>query len=405
MHTGKISASLPLLLVFLSTSLLPAPDLSWKEIRLSRVQDGRFDDRNEGVTLADVDRDGKMDVIAGGWWYRAPGWDRHVVRDLEQDKEFARNNGDLALDVDGDDWVDVISGSWFSPEVYWYRNPGKEGLERGEKWKPHLITKMRECEGKLLQDFDGDGLPELVLNSWNDNAPVAICRLTRGPEGPRFQRHDIGKRSGHGMGIGDINGDGRADVVVHEGWFEVPPQPFQDTSWTFHKEFNLGHTSLPCAIHDVNGDGLADIIYGEAHNYGLFWLEQGKGEGGKRTWERHLIDKKISQAHAIVTADLDGDGKKEVITGKRLRGHAGGDKGAKDPVGLYYYNWNPAEKSFTKHTISEYPGFQDGDDLQRRGAPGTGMQICIQDLNGDGRPDLAVAGKSGTYILLNQPDA
>jgi len=391
--------------LLLTTTALAAPELSWMQIRLTRDRGGRSTDRNEGMALADVDRDGKEDVIAGGWWYRAPNWERGVVRDLQQDKEFAGNNGDLAMDVDGDGWVDVISGSWMAPEVNWYQNPGKQGLKEGKKWKAHLITRLRECEGKLLHDFDGDGLPELVLNSWNDNAPVVICRLTRGSGGPRFQRYNIGKRSGHGMGIGDINGDGRADVIVHEGWFETPAKPFQSTDWSFHKEFNLGHTSVPVAVHDVNGDGLADIIYGEAHNYGLFWLEQEKGSGGERTWKKHVIDKEISQVHCIVTADLDGDGRKEVITGKRLRGHAGGDKGSKDPVGLYYYTWNSGKKNFTKHIISENPGFQTNEELQLRGAPGTGMQICIRDLNGDGRPDLAVAGKSGSYILMNQADA
>ena len=99
------------------------------------------------------------------------------------------------------------------------------------------------------------------------------------------------------------------------------------------------------------------------------------------------------------------DQKPEVITGKRLRGHGDGDPGAHDAVGLYYYTWNGAEKKFSKHVIRESPGIQNVDELQTRPAVGTGMRIIVHDLDRDGRSDLAVAGKGGTYILLNVPPA
>jgi hypothetical protein len=383
----------PAALVLFFTSSYPlalptASELVWKEVLLVH-------DRNEGMALADVDRDGSPDLIAGAWWYRAPSWEKRPLRDLKQDREFAHNNGDLALDVDGDGWVDVISGSWFSPEIYWYRNPGKEGLERGEKWQATLIGRVRSCEAKFLHDFDGDGLPELVCNSWEARAPVVVFRLTRGPEGPRFEEHQPGgSGSGHGMGIGDLNGDGRADVVTPRGWYEVPPEPFARQPWAFHSEFKLGDTSTPVAIHDVNGDRLADIVYGQGHDYRLRWLEQTRAENGARSWKEHLIDEKLSQAHTIAVADLDGDRRPDFITGKRLRGHGDRDPGSHDAVGLYYYTWSPSANRFEKRVIRE---------LEERPAVGTGMQIIVHDLDRDGRPDIAVAGKSGTFILLNQP--
>jgi len=120
----------------------------------------------------------------------------------------------------------------------------------------------------------------------------------------------------------------------------------------------------------------------------------------------------LSQVHCIVVADLDGDKEPEFITGKRLRGHGDGDGGWKEPIGLYYYTWDRATKAFTRHTISESPGIAGAfgaknanAEMQIRSAAGTGMQIAVADLNDDGRPDVAAAGKSGTFILMNQPDA
>jgi hypothetical protein len=140
----------------------------------------------------------------------------------------------------------------------------------------------------------------------------------------------------------------------------------------------------------VNGDGKNDCIIGQAHEYGLRWLEQGPTRAGEITWTRHPIDKSFSQMHCLVWNDLDGDGRMELITGKRWRGHKGEDPGGSEPVRLYRYEWDPAKKGFTRDVISYDEGV------------GTGMQIRIADLDNDGRPDIAVAGKTGTYILFNR---
>ncbi len=160
--------------------------------------------------------------------------------------------------------------------------------------------------------------------------------------------------------------------------------------WRFHSETALPHPSCPFVVVDVNADGRNDLIWGKAHDYGLFWWEQGEPKpDGTTTWKEHLIDKSWSQVHCIVLADLNGDGRNELITGKRVRGHGDGDPGSFDPECLYYYQWNKAGK-FTRHEVAP-PG---------RGV-GTGMQICVADLNGDGRLDVAVPGKTGTWLLLN----
>ena len=103
----------------------------------------------------------------------------------------------------------------------------------------------------------------------------------------------------------------------------------------------MPHPSCPCVITDINDDGRNDILWGKAHDYGLFWWEQGEPKAdGTTTWKEHEIDKEWSQVHCIVAADLDGDGEDEYITGKRVRGHAGRDPGGMEPECMFYEKWD-----------------------------------------------------------------
>ena len=353
------------------------------------------DDYNEGCAVADVNRDGKPDIIAGPDWYEGPTWKRHPLRFVGSgNDEFRQNNGDHAIDLNGDGWVDVISASWFSDRIYWYENPGKEGLATDEPWTPHLILDGRPCcEGTIMADMDGDGVPDLVPNSWDEGQPAIVIGILPGKAGkaPVFKVHNLGgKGYGHGIGAGDINGDGKMDVLTPKGWYEQPAAAPFEKPWPFHPDFEAPHSSLPNLIVDVNGDGRNDLIIGHAHDYGLAWYEQGEPKDGKTTWTRHEIDKSFSQVHCLAWADLDGDGRPELITGKRWRGHKDGDPGSHDPVCLFRFVWDPASRKFEKDVISFDQGV------------GTGMQIRVADLDGDGKPDIAVAGKTGTYVLLNR---
>jgi hypothetical protein len=206
--------------------------------------------------------------------------------------------------------------------------------------------------------------------------------------GPKWIKHTAGQEgAGHGIGVGDVNQDGQWDIICPKGWYEVKKENSQFT-YRWHAEFDLGSTSVPILAHDVNEDGQMDLIWGYGHDYGLFWAEQ-RQEDSKRTWTIHVIDKSWSQPHCLLLADLDGDCRAELITGKRYWAHNGNDPGENDPRCIYYYSFTPKSVSWTRHTIDEGT------------TAAFGLLSAADDIDGDGDIDLACPGKSGLYVFEN----
>lgn len=359
-------------------------------------------DANEGIAVADLNQDGKLDVAAGRNWFAGPDFVSRPLRQIDDWNGYVQSNCDFAYDIDGDGWIDIVSGSFIPKEVHWYKNPGEQGLARGHLWKQNKLvdTGYSQNEGSFFRDMNGDGKPDWISNSWNNNNPMIAWILAaeehevNGKEKkqlPVLIKKQLGEKgNGHGMGFGDINNDGREDIVFGEGWYERPEGDAFSQPWKLHRDWSNLHASVPMLVRDLDGDGRNDLIWGKGHHFGLQWWQQVEpGEDGKLKFKEHLIDKTFSQPHTLHLADLDGDGREELITGKRVFAHNGGDPGGMLQPCIYYYKWNASDLKFQRFTIEE-------------GRVGTGLQICTADLDGDGKVDIAVAGKSGTFLLFNR---
>lgn len=341
----------------------------------------------EAASVFDVNNNGKLDIICGEYWYEAPDWKKHKICDVQPEGEYYDDFSDIAMDVNGNGYMDIITGGWWGKTLRWRENPMGKPVE----WKVHDIDKCGSIETTRAFDIDNDGMLEIIPNT--PGMPQAFYKLVYNSNGKRTSKFKkiilMNKPSGHGLGFGDINGDGRADIILQNGWLEAPKDRLNG-KWILHEEFDFGMASVPIIVYDVNKDGLADLIVGQAHNYGLHWWEQRKKSNGKRMWIEHDIDLECSQYHDLQMADIDNNGELELITGKRYRAHCGHDPGGNDPIGLYYFKIN--EGNFQKNIIDYGPANE---------ASGCGIYFAVADLNGNGWLDIIAPGKEGLYLFEN----
>ncbi len=361
-----------LLSLSLSPSLSPAQNPKWTRVVVNEKSDF------EAAGVADFNNDGKLDIMCGDTWYEAPGWTPHPVCPIPGDGEYRIDFANVPMDVNGDGWMDVVSCNWHRKSVLWRENPGKAG----GVWKEHPVDEPGNMETAVAADVDGDG----KLDFLPDVAQKTIWyRLENG----KLAGHEVSPNiGGHGIGFGDVNGDGRKDILKPGGWFEAPKDPLKEP-WIWHPEWNLGAAGIEIIAHDFTGDGLADVFWGNGHDYGTFWLEQTKEKDPAKKWIRHEIDKDWSQAHALRLADFNGDGKLEILTGKRKYAHRT-DPGAEDPMVIFLYSFDAATKTFKRETIHQ------------GGGDGLGLAPVVIDLNGDGKLDIVAPGKTGLYLYLQE---
>jgi len=349
--------------------------------------------RSEACGVADFNGDSKLDIVAGPYLYLAPDWKPRRIRTLagsvdEAGKGYYDDFCNLPLDVNKDGRPDVVSAGWFSKTSYWFENmPSAEG-----EWPVHVIDPLGNHETGTLEDVDGDGqarefLPQTHIMVWYE-----VGTDTNGA--PNLVRHAVSEKRGKlGAGCGDINGDGRPDIVRPDAWYEAP-KDIRAGAWIEHP-LSIGapdggsdHSSN-IIVYDVNRDGLNDLIASIAHKHGIWWYEQKRGADGAVSWTQHTIDATWSQPHYLAFADIDGDGNKEIISGKRFMAHNGNDPDEFGKLCVFYYRFTPgANPVFRKHVISYDQGI------------GAGLNIVAADMDGDGDLDLVTTGKWGGPVLF-----
>jgi len=343
--------------------------------------------KNEACSVFDVDNNGVLDIVCGEHWYEGPDYTKkHKICDITYEHEYVWDFSDFPMDVDGDGYMDIITGSWWGEGLYWRKNPGDSALQ----WETHKICELSNVETIRFYDIDGDGQLEIFPNCPGE--PVFFIKLIGYENGEvKYVKHVVSEENaGHGLGVGDVDGDGRLEIITNCGIYHMPKEGPMAGLWQFSQEFDLGSdASVPILVHDVDKNGLNDLIYGRGHGYGLFWLKQIRDENGNRTWEKNVIDAAWSQYHDLQLLDINNDGELELVTGKRYRAHNGGDPGDNEAVFICYYTFTDGR--MYRHMI-EY-----GDPLS--GASGVGIYFWGADLNGNGKLDLVAPGKEGLYLF------
>lgn len=342
--------------------------------------------RSEGVAVGDFNNDGKLDIAAGTVYYAAPDWKMHLIGDKAPEfdpKNYSQSFQNFADDLNGDGLTDLIVVEFPGVTTAWFEQPKTPG----SPWKRHEITKITNNESPLYEDIDGDGRRELVCSVGEH---YALLRPQADPYAPWSIQiisqadANLARKYYHGLGVGDVNGDGRKDVLIAEGWWEAPADPKAPGPWKFHRvDF-----CPPCAhmvVYDYDGDGDNDIISSSAHAYGN-WLNEQTPEGFKR----HEIDRSFSQTHAVCLADINSDGKPDFVTGKRWWAHAKGDPGVDEPAVLYWFELKQenGKARWIPHQIDHNSG--------------VGTQFEVADVNGDGLLDIVVANKKGVFYFEQQ---
>jgi len=374
----------------------------------------------EGANFGDFNGDGANDIVAGPFWWEGPSFEkRHEYAPATQTSKRKQDNGSektvkgydphgysgnffaFTGDFNRDDATDILIFGFPGEASVWYENPkGGSG-----HWKRHVMLEVTDNESPAFVDITGDGQREVVCSS---KGFYGYAELD--PKNPTalWTWHNISPNNNyhkytHGMGVGDVNGDGRADLLEKDGWWEQPAE--RGPVWKHHPyKFSRGDAEpggSQMFAYDVDGDGDNDVISAlAAHGYGLAWFEQVR-EGNKIDFKRHLImgstpeenryGVKFSQLHAVDLVDMDNDGLKDIITGKRWWAHGpGGDAEPNAAAVIYWFKTVRGKEGvdFVPHLIDDNSG--------------VGTQVVVGKINKDSHPDVVVGNKRGVFVHLHK---
>ncbi len=388
---------------------------TFEKIRLTR------EFHAEGACFADVDRDGHADAVSGPYWYAGPSFERRFAFREPRSFDPLRYSEWFFLfahDIDRDEWLDLLVIGFPGSEARWFRNPGSE-VRQTELWESFLVLDVVENESPAFCDLTGDGVPEIVCNTGGRFGWIGPGPDPRAP----WIFHPISDDLGlptyvHGLGIGDVDGDGRLDLLEKTGWWEQPDALESDPPWAHHPYPFSSFGGAQMFAVDVDGDGRNDVITSKhAHGYGLSWFEQverspaqdepraerSPAEAGPIDFLEHSIlpeepgsestaeGVSFSQLHALALADVNGDGLLDILTGKRFWAHGPeGDPEPNAPAVLYWFELRRSSTGveFIPHRIDDDSG--------------VGVQVSTGDANGDGRVDVVIGNKKGAFVFLQR---
>ena len=351
---------------------------------------------SEGVGVADVDKDGDMDLFVGDYWYEAPGktyigtWIKREIRPANaggnQDiKAYSECHGAFVGDFNNDGYPDPLIVPFHGKEPTWYENPKNKTNTR---WVAHGLGYNYGVEQSLYTDINGTGKKSLITSnlgdhSWSYWTPDATGKfLETKITPPNALNTGI---FDHGLGMNDVNGDGKPDLIHQLGWYE---NPSNTTMWKFHADkFSDQNLTQPTHIwtYDFNKDGRLDIFTASSHYPGVWWFSQ----TAPSTWKHNTVNPTLGTNHAMIMKDLDMDGIPDIISGKRYFAHDVPADGV--DVALYWVKSTPGP-------TPKFDVYKINPELA-----GVGTQFEVQDINEDNFPDIIVSNKAGVKIYLQVP--
>jgi hypothetical protein len=374
--------------------------------RVQRINDMFY---SWGAAAGDFNHDRILDVVAGPYIYWGPDFTKYQeiypAVALNPSKDFPAINCEYAFDYNKDGWTDILTGP---PNATLYINPKGES----RRWDKYVVVPNIQSEITVTADIDGDGVSALVYES---EGYVRYAKPDPADPTKPWIVHTISERgytTAHGIGAGDINGDGLMDIVNPFGWWEHPPTDSKQELWTYHPvafarygRGTVGGASM--GVYDVNGDGMNDVVTSlNAHGFGFAWYEQKRDTAGNISFVEHIFSDDystknaggvtFSQPHGNAFADVDGDGVPDFIVGKRYGTHLDSYHDP-DPYGAPVLYWYRTVRN------KSAPGGAEFIPELIHNRSGAGSDVLAVDLNKDGAVDIVTSTDRGTFIFWGMP--